>query len=342
MLGRNIYMNIFGKDPAQDLIIIAEIGVNHEGGLDYAKELIRLAASTGADAVKFQSYTPERYACKENMERFERVKRFSLSQEDHLELIEFARLSGIEFFSTPLSEDWVQFLNKHSNAFKIASGDITFEPVIRAVAQTGKPFIISTGAANIEEIDKAVDWVKDEIGEDKAKENLALMHCICSYPAPIEQANILSVPFLAQLYGLHVGYSNHVIESEACLTAVALGANIIEVHFTDRKTGRDFHDHALSFEPQELTHLIKSANLIKKSLGSLGKFVQPCEQDLVLLVRKGIVAANDLRAGQVLGEDDLIYARPSTEFSSAELKDLIGKTLKQDIASGHLIKRESV
>ncbi len=335
-------MKIFGKDPAQDLIVIAEIGVNHEGGIEYAKELIRLAATTGADAVKFQSYTPERYACKENMERFERVSRFSLSQEDHLGLIDAAKSAGIEFFSTPLSEDWVGFLNEHLNAFKIASGDITFEPVIRAVAATGKPFIISTGAANIEEIDRAVDWVKDEIGADKAKENFALMHCICSYPAPIEQANVLSVPFLAERYGLHVGYSNHVIEPEACLAAVALGANIIEVHFTDKKTGRDFHDHALSFEPQELTQLIKSANLIKKSLGSLGKFVQPCEQDLVPLVRKGVVAANDLRAGQVLSEDDLIYARPSTEFSSAELKDLIGKTLNQDIAAGHLIKRESV
>lgn len=335
-------MLIFDKNPAQDLIVIAEIGVNHEGGLDYAKELIRLAASTGADAVKFQSYTPARYASKENMERFERVGRFSFSEEDHLELIEAAKEAGIVFFSTPLSEDWVPFLDKHTDAFKIASGDITFEPVIRAVSATGKPFIISTGAASIQEIDQAVSWVKDEIGEEKAKENLALMHCICSYPAPIEQANILSVPFLAERYGLPVGYSNHVIEPEACLAAVALGANIIEIHFTDKKTDRDFHDHALSFEQQELKAFIKSAKLIKVALGTFTKAVQPCEQDLIPHVRKGIVAAHDLKAGHVLTADDLIYARPSTEFTSAEYESLIGKTVNNDTAEGHLIKKKSV
>lgn len=334
-------MQIFGKDPSRDLIVIAEIGVNHQGGLDYAKELIRLAASTGADAVKFQSYTPSRYASKENMERFERVSRFAFSQNEHLELIKEAQDAGIAFFSTPLSEDWVPFLNEHSGAFKIASGDITFEPVIRAAAATGKPLIISTGAANLDEIDQAVAWVKDEIGEESAKENLILMHCICSYPAPIEHANVLSIPFLAARYGVHVGYSNHVIEMEASLAAVALGANIVEIHFTDKKTGRDFHDHALSFEPQELVAFIKSAKLIKMALGAYGKEVQACEQALIPHVRKGVVAANDLVSGHVLRSEDLMYSRPALTFLASEREGLIGKVLNVDVPAGFTFKRDS-
>ncbi len=335
-------MKIFNKNPEDDLIVIAEIGVNHQGDVNYAKDLIRLAATTGADAVKFQSYTTERYASKENMERFERVGRFALSEADHLELIKEANNAGIEFFSTPLSEDWVPFLNQHTNAFKIASGDITFEPVIRAAAATGKPVIISTGTATIEEIDQAVSWVKDEIGEEKTKENLALMHCICFYPAPIDQANVRSVPFLAERYGLPVGYSNHVIEPEACLAAVALGANIIEVHFTDKKTDRDFHDHTLSFEPQELKTFIESATRVKSALGTYTKAPQPCETALIDVVRKGLIATKDLPEGHVITHDDLIYARPATGFTSAEKTNLVGKKLKTAVKDGHPFKRECV
>lgn len=335
-------MKIFGKDTAHDLVVIAEVGVNHQGDVEYAKELIRLAATTGADAVKFQSYTPERYASRENAERFARVSRFALSKDDHLSLIEVAKKEGIAFFSTPLSEDWVPFLDQHTPAFKVASGDITFEPVIRAAAATGKPLIISTGAASLDDIDNAVSWVRDEIGEGKAKENLALMHCVCSYPAPIEQANILSIPFLAERYGLQVGYSNHVIEPEACLAAVAVGANLIEIHFTDKKTGRDFHDHSLSFEPQELKAFIESAQRIRAALGQRTKAVQPCEESLIPLVRKGVVAAQDLEEGHVIRSEDLIYARPATSFTSAQRGELVGRKLKSAVAAGYTFKRENI
>tara|TARA_Y100000022_G_scaffold163441_1_gene147109 strand:+ start:29 stop:1039 length:1011 start_codon:yes stop_codon:yes gene_type:complete len=334
-------MQIFGKNLKDDLAVIAEIGVNHQGNVSYAKELIRLAASAGADAVKFQSYTPERYASKENIERFERVKCFAFSEMEHLELIAEAKANGIEFFSTPLSEDWVPFLDEHTNVFKIASGDITFEPVVRSVAAANKPFIVSTGAANIEEIDQLVEWVVDEIGLELSRSNLILMHCICSYPAPIEQANVRSVAYLKERYGLEVGFSNHIIEQEACLAAVALGSNIIEVHFTDNKTGREFHDHALSFEPQELESFIKSASLIKSSLGNFSKTVQPCEENNVPNVRKGIVAAKDLSAGHIITKNDIFFCRPALPLSAADLPSLIGKTLERDISAGHTIKPEN-
>jgi N,N'-diacetyllegionaminate synthase len=334
-------MKIFGKDLNTDLVVIAEIGVNHQGDVEYAKELIRLAAGTGADAVKFQSYSPERFVSRDNPERFDRVTRFGLSEDDHHVLIAEAKKQGIAFFSTPVTDDWVPFLNENCEAFKIASGDLTFEPVIRAAAKTGKPVIISTGAANLDDIDAAVGWVRDEVGEDKLKDSLAIMHCICSYPAAVDQANILSVPFLKERYGLNVGYSNHVIEPEPSLAAVALGASIIEVHFTDKKTDRDFHDHALSFEPQELKAFIESAGLIRSALGSYNKTVQPCEVDLVPIVRKGLVAANDLPSGHVITRDDLMYCRPSIPFSSADVDVVVGKTLNDDVPKGYPFKQES-
>lgn len=335
-------MELFGKNPATDLVVIAEIGVNHQGDVEYAKELIRLAAGTGADAVKFQSYTAERYASTENMERFERVGRFALSEDEHLELIAEAKANDIAFFSTPLSEDWVPFLDEHCSAFKIASGDITFEPVIRTAAKTGKPVIISTGAANVDEIDAAVGWVRDEVGEDNLPERLAVMHCVCSYPAKVEDANIMTIPFLKERYpNLHIGYSNHVIETEPSLAAVALGANVVEVHFTDKKTDRDFHDHALSFEPQELKAFIESATLIRAALGVKDKIVNDGEKELAPHVRKGVVAANDLPEGHVLSAADLQYSRPALTYSSAQMDELIGKTLNTNIPAGYTFKDEN-
>src|SRR5579862_431048 len=151
-------MELFGRNLDRDFVLIAEIGVNHEGSLDKAKELVRLAHEAGADAVKLQSYTPARYASASDRERLARVTRFALSEADHLELFELARELGANLFSTPVTEDWVPFLDKQARAFKIASGDLTFEPVIRAAARTGKAVILSTGASTLEEVIRAVGW----------------------------------------------------------------------------------------------------------------------------------------------------------------------------------------
>ena len=238
-------MNLFGKDLSRDIAIVAEIGVNHEGDPEKAIELLRLAAAAGADAVKFQSYTPARFISADDPERLKRVTSFALDKDAHIALAREAESLGIHFFSTPVTEDWVEFLGSIGSAMKIASGDLTFEPVIRKAARTGLPMIISTGLGEVKEIDRAVSWVSDEIGEDKLSENLALMHCISAYPTPIEQANVLSVPFLADRYNLTVGYSNHVIGLQPCLAAVALGAQLLEVHFTDNKVDREFRDHCV-------------------------------------------------------------------------------------------------
>jgi len=323
-------------------IFIAEIGVNHEGDVSQAKKMLEMAAEVGVDFVKFQSYTPQRYASENDANRFQRVSKFSLNINDFEELANLSARLGVGFLSTPLTEDWVELLNPMCSAFKIASGDITFKPVIQNAAQTGKPLIISTGAATIDEIDQAVDWVTREVGGENLKDRLILMHCVAAYPTPIEQANILAIPFMKERYGINVGYSNHVIGANACLAAVAVGANVIEVHFTDKKEGREFRDHALSFDQNDLVSFIKNAREIKQSLGKFTKEVQPCEYSGVPLIRKGIVAARDLNEGEQLAVGDLMYARPAIEFVSNEIDNLIGKVLKQPVKQGYLIPRSSV
>jgi len=322
--------------------IVAEIGVNHEGSFDKAKYLIDSAARTGADAVKFQTYTPSRYASASDPGRLERVTKFSLAHEEFELLSQVAADLKIEFLSTPVSEDVVPLLSRICSRLKIASGDLTFEPVIRAAAQTGKPIILSTGLGTIEEIDQAIEWIRSETGSDWLSHNVTLMQCVVAYPTPIEEANLLSIPFLKERYGLSVGFSNHVIGQDACLAAVALGADIIEVHFTDCKVNRDFRDHEMSFDEKDLREFVVKSQLIYSALGQYGKFRQNSEKSLLKVVRKGLVAARPLRKGSVIRRDDLMFARPATEFDSNELDLVVGQTLLQDLNAGELVPRDAV
>lgn len=335
-------MRLFGKDLSKELAIIAEIGVNHEGSVEAASKLVSLAAETGADAVKFQTFTPARYASATDPARLERVTGFALDEAAHRRLAGEAKEQGIEFFSTPVTEDVIPLLDELCSAFKIASGDLTFEPVIRMAAARGKPVVLSTGLGTLEEIDRAVGWIEDEVGSENLADRLVLMHCVSAYPTPMEEANVRSVPLLADRYGVTVGYSNHVIGPEACLAAVALGARVLEIHFTDQKTGRDFRDHALSMEGGDLKTLIEMANNVDASLGRYGKAPMPCELENKVAVRKGVVAARDLDGGTVLSRDDLMYARPSSEFLAEELDTLIGRTVQGPVKLGELIARDNV
>lgn len=335
-------MLLFEKSLDTDIAIVAEVGVNHEGSLEEASNLLRLAYEAGADAVKFQTYTPARFTSTSDTGRFERVKKFSLSEAEHRQLSAEAKDLGIAFFSTAVTEDVVPLIAELGSAIKIASGDITFEPVIRAAAKTTKPIIISTGLSTIEEIDRAVEWVSSELREGAIEERLLLLHCVSAYPTPLDQANVMSVPFLRERYGLVVGYSNHVLGTEACLAAVALGARLIEVHFTDRKSDRSFRDHALSFEPDELSRLVETASNVARSLGQFTKQVQACEADNLLLIRKGVVAARDLEAGTTLHRDDLMFARPATEFAANELDQIVGQKLTVRLKCGELVPRSGL
>jgi N-acetylneuraminate synthase/N,N'-diacetyllegionaminate synthase len=184
--------------------------------------------------------------------------------------------------------------------------------------------------------------VRDEVGSAALRDRLVLMQCVSAYPAPIEEASVCGVPFLAERTGLRVGYSNHVIGPEACYAAAALGACMIEVHFTDCKTGREFRDHSLSFEPDDLRALLAVLPRIRASLGVSGKQRMPSELANLRAVRKGIVAARDLPAGTVLKREDLMFARPQTEFAAGEIDTLVGRKLGVTLATGELVPRSGV
>lgn len=335
-------MKLFGRDLDREIAVVAELGVNHEGNEAKAAAMIEAAAAAGADAVKLQTYTPEKFTAAEDPERLARVTRFALDTQAHHRLAALAAGKGINLFSTAVTEDVVPLLAELFPVVKIASGDLTFEPVIRAAAASGRQLIISTGNGTTEEIDAAVNWCRDCIGETSLRERVVLMHCVSAYPAPIEEANLLSIPFLRQRYGLTIGYSNHVIGSDAVLAAVALGAQVLEVHITDCKSGRQFRDHALSFEPDELANLVQSARRVRSSLGVFGKVVQPSERAIRDAMRKGVVAARDLTADSILRAEDLMYARPATEFAASELASLVGRRLTQSVKRGHLVPRSAI
>jgi N,N'-diacetyllegionaminate synthase len=333
---------LFGKNLDQDVVVIAEIGVNHEGDVETASRLVRLAAEAGADAVKFQTYTPERYISAGDPERLARVRRFGLDADAHRRLAREAAALGTVFFSSAISEDVIPLLDELCPTIKIASGDIDFEPVIRAATCTGKPVILSTGTATLDEVDRAVGWVRDEIDDDDLRQRLVLLHCVSAYPTPIEQANLLSVPFLAERYGIHSGYSNHVIGRDAVLGAIALGADVIEVHFTDQKEGRTFRDHQLSFDADDLHQLCEIAPKMRRARGVRGVVRQPCETGSAAAMRKGVVAARAIPAGTVLRREDLMFARPATEIPAAEVSNLVGKTTSREFALGESLRRESL
>ncbi len=322
--------------------MVAEIGVNHEGNADVAARLVEAAAKAGANAVKFQSYTPARFISAENKERFERVTRFALDEAAHRRLARVAADNGIAFFSAAITEDWVRLLAEIGCAIKIASGDLVFEPVIRAAARSGKPVVLSTGAGTLEEVDQAVRWVREAAPASDLGERLALLHCISAYPAAIEETNLLSIPFMAERFGCPTGWSNHVVGPAACLAAVALGAKIVEVHVTDRKEGRSFRDHALSFEPQELADLVTQVRAVHASLGMPGKAPAKSELPLRSAIRKGVVAARDLEAGAVLAAGDLMFARPACEYAASEIASILGKRLTRALARGASIPRDGL
>lgn len=334
-------MNIFGKDLDRDVAVVAEMGVNHEGNVEAASLMLRLAAEAGVDAVKLQSYTPSRFVTTSNAERFARVQRFSLAREDYERLKNEANALKVTLFSTAVTEDVVEFLSTLSPVIKIASGDLNFRPVIDAAMASGASVILSTGNGSLDEIDRAVEWCRVAAPSDFA-DRLALLHCVAAYPAPIAQLNLRTIPFFKERYGLTVGFSNHAKENEGVLGAVALGAQIVEVHFTDQREGKTFHDHALSVEPAELGALVQSIKRIRSALGEQGRPEIEAEAALRPMMRKGLVAARDLAAGTTLRAEDLNFARPATEFEWSDLQSLVGRKLSHPLRCGELISRANV
>lgn len=328
------------------VFIIAEAGVNHNGDLDTAKKLIDAAAEAGADAVKFQTFIPEntvsRYADKAEYQKdvtdktesqLEMLKKLMLRKEYHLILRDYAKEKGIQFISTPFDIESIEFLEKLDLPFyKIPSGEITNLPYLEKIGKTGKPVILSTGMSTIKEIELAVG-----ILEKNGCPKISLLHCNTQYPTPYEDVNLRVMKTLRDSLQLEVGYSDHTLGIEVPIAAVAMGAFIIEKHFTlDRNM--DGPDHKASLEPEELKCMVTAIRNIEKALGDSHKQVTNSESSNRSLVRKSIVAKKKIKKGEVFTEENLTVKRPGTGISPMRWHEVLGMIADRDYVVDELIK----
>lgn len=331
--------------------IIAEIGVNHEGSLDLAKRLIEEAAVGGAHAAKFQAYKAEKLAAKDSPSYWDLSKEPSTSQfalfkkydafepSDYELLAQHCQETGIDFLSTPFDLETVDFLNNLVPAFKVASADITNVPQLRKVASTGKPIILSTGAATIPEIEFAVDTLRQSGCHD-----LALLHCVLNYPTPAARAQLGVIERLKMVFpDCVIGYSDHVVpdaEITALQVAVLLGATIIEKHFTHDKSlpGND-HYHAMDMH--DLKRFLVKLKLIKDLIGRGPKNLD-YELEARRNARRSIVAAREIPAGDVLSEENLSVKRPGYGLSPIFWDYLLGLKANKDIKQDQLLSLQDI
>jgi sialic acid synthase SpsE len=331
-------MRIGNIDLSQRVLVVAEIGNNHEGSVALALRMIEAAAASGVDAVKFQTIVPERLACSDQHDRLAQLRRFQLSRADHETLAAAAARAGVLFMSTPFAIETVDWLVPLVPAFKIASGDNDFWPLIDRVAQTGKPLLISLGlggehraAALVEYCGEA--WRRHGVAHGE----LALLHCVSAYPTPDEAAGLSALHRLRGL-GVTIGYSDHTLGIKAAELAVAAGAQIIEKHFTLDKNQSAFRDHQLSADAADMRSLVAAVRNAERMM----RRVDDADAANRIPATRSIAAARDLAEGTVLQWHDLTWLRPGSGLRPGDEAGLIGRRLRSGIAAGQLIRPEQL
>jgi N,N'-diacetyllegionaminate synthase len=327
-----------GRD--QPCYVIAEAGVNHNCNVALGRRLIETAKASGADAIKFQSYTASRIATRiaprywveasdphgTQWDTFDRLDK--LSDDDFRALLKHARDVGITAFSTPFDDDAVDFLAAlDMPAFKIASADLTCHPLVERAARLGKPMILSTGTATLSEVEEALDVCR-RAGND----TVVLLHCTLKYPCPPEGINLRMMQHLMQAFpGVPVGLSDHSLGISVPQAAVALGACMIEKHYTVDKTLPGSPDHHLSVDPPELWALVDGIRNIEKALGSAVKGLEPLEREAWLYARRSVTSARAIPRGAVVSREMLTYKRPGTGISPRFFEMVVGRVARMDI-----------
>jgi N,N'-diacetyllegionaminate synthase len=331
-------MRIANHDVSERILIVAEIGNNHEGDADVAGRMIDAAADAGVDAVKFQTFQTQLFTSNADPARFERLQRFELTQDQFTALERRARARGLIFLSTPLDLVSARFLAPLVDVFKIASGDNDFLPLIAQVCATGLPVIISTGLADLAHLQRIAAFARDHGADGR----LAFLHCVCAYPAPIDEVNLSVIPRLAAELGCPIGWSDHTLGPDACLAAAAVGARIIEKHFTLDKQFSAFRDHQLSADPAEMRLIVDGVRRVERLLGTAEKRVQPSEEANLRAARRSIAAATDLPRGHRLVEADLIWVRPAIGLPPGDEQRLLSRTLTRDVVAGQALTETDV
>jgi N-acetylneuraminate synthase len=321
--------------------VIAEIGANHNGDMEQARAHIRAAKAAGADAAKFQSWGTGLFAQSvydDNAELKEAVAAYAVAESDMAALAQYCRETEIDFASTPCSAAEMVALDTLDPPFvKIASMDLTHDRMLIDAAKTGRPIILSTGFSTMAEIEHALMTL-----EGVGHTDTVLLHCIALYPPPADDlVNLRNIEMLRDTFGYPVGYSDHTIGIEVTLAAIALGAVVIEKHFTLDKTLPGW-DHAVSADPADMAIITSAAQRIPAALGSRRRTVSDAERQNAAVMRRSIVAARDIRSGEILTENDLEFRRPGTGISPNDAGRLLGRAARRDIAADTLLSEDDV
>ena len=326
--------------------IVAEAGVNHNGQLDLALELVDVAARAGADAVKFQTFKADNLV-KRGTEKADyqkvqtsggdqhaMIRALELDEDDHVTLARRCVERGIEFMSTPF-DSWAMHLlvGLGMRRIKVPSGELTNRPFLEELASQGLPMILSTGMATLDEVERSVAWLREVNHEKDVADWLTILHCTSNYPAVPTDVNLRAMQTIHSVLRVPVGYSDHTLGIEVSLAAVALGASVVEKHFTLNRN-LPGPDHQASLTPEHLAEMVRGIRAVEASLGDGVKRPAPSEVSMRKLVRRSAFAARDLAAGAALGPGDLEFLRPGTGIGPEHARELTGRRLQREVAAG--------
>lgn len=333
-------MNIPRFNLSKKIFIIAEIGNNHEGNFNIAKKLIKAAADSGVDAVKFQTFITKDFVSSDHPS-FERLKKFEFTHQQFLELKRFANKKNLNFISTPLDFKSANFLKRNCKIIKIASGDNNFYDLINIFLNYNKQLVISTGMMNNNTINDLIKFIKKKSGNKFLKKNLSLLHCISSYPAKDNSLNLMSIKYLSDKYKeINIGYSDHSVGDDACITAAALGAKIIEKHFTLSNNFSNFRDHKLSLNPADMKIMVKKIRKVEVQLGKYEKVIGKTEKKLIPLTRRSMIAKKSTNKNQLMTIYNTSFLRPQHKGSEIKNEILNKKKTMKKLNSKELIKNK--
>lgn len=333
---------------SRHVLIIAEAGVNHNGSLELAKQLIDKAVEAGVDIIKFQTFKSEKLVSKDAKQaeyqqknigkkgegQLAMLKKLELSHEYHEELMAYCREKGIRFFSTAFDMDSIDYLHSlNMGLWKIPSGEITNYPYLRKIAQYQEPVILSTGMCELNDIEAALN-VLLEFGAKK--EQITILHCNTEYPTPLGDVNLKAMLEIGEKFGVQVGYSDHTKGIEVPIAAVALGATVIEKHFTLDKN-MEGPDHKASLEPEELKAMVSAIRNIELALGTGHKTISESERKNIEIARKSIVSACPIKKGEMFTEENLTVKRPGTGISPMQWNEIVGQTARKDFEEEEMI-----
>lgn len=332
-----------------NVLIIAEAGVNHNGSLEIAKRLVDEASSAGVDIIKFQTFKAEKLVSKAAKQaeyqkknsgkgeetQYAMLKKLELRNEQHEELIAYCKSKNIRFFSTAFDMDSIDYLHSLDlGLWKIPSGEITNYPYLKKIASYKEPVILSTGMCELSDIENAINVL---VANGVSKDIITVLHCNTEYPTPMKDVNLKAMLEIKEKFGVEIGYSDHTEGIEVPIAAVALGATVIEKHFTlDKKM--EGPDHKASLEPSELKAMVMSIRNIEQALGTGHKTVSESERKNIEIARKSIVAAKDIKEGEIFTEENLTVKRPGNGISPMEWENVIGKVAKRNFQEEELIE----